>query len=180
MKVNNLKIRKSVLLTVMGLSLITLNKNNVYAAERGEIKLEIEPEIKNENIYEYDANDKEYLLFQKYERNSLNEDFTETYDYYSVEIGKSIPADSDCNKYVFVGELTLDTLRNMMYTTVSDNYMDAALGNFISEDRLYKECYKNVNLEAFDDTINKIVSEDGTVLGYTPKKRIFEYRSNHK
>ena len=157
-KIHNLKIKKNLVAILLGFGVLSLASNSNAAQEN---------ETEKESLY------------QRYERNYSNEEFISTNNYYIVENDKEIPIDSELTKYVYIGEFDLETYNNLLLSTISNNCYDAGSGNYIAIDKINKECFDNITLETYDEQVDRIISSDGTILGYTPKKKIMVYNSNY-
>ena len=162
----NLKIRNKMVALLLGFGIFSLastfNTQTVTAKENVSYTTENDDE-------------KDYSLYQKYSREDINEEFAETNTFYAVDVNKT-PIDTNYTSYQYQGDLTMATLEDVFYNRIATNYKDVEAGNYINEDRIYKDAYKDCKLVSYNDNVNKIVNKDGVVLGYTPKIKILEYR----
>ncbi len=159
-KMKNLKVRKSLIALLLGVNILTLSK---------EVKAE---ELNSEIVVE--TEETKTFVFQEEVRENKNSPFKTT-DIYYLTHGE-VPEDSENIRFVFLGELNLDTYDNIVMNRIADNYIDATNRKFIKRDRIIDSCFNDFHFEKYNDDVDMVVSSDGTCLGYTHEFKILTYR----
>lgn len=168
----NLKIKKSLILSILSLEVFTLvnsNKiNTVYAKDDDNI------------ISVNNAKKDEKLLFEVYKRTKKYENFKTTNTYYLVDVNKSrLPYSTAYKFYSFKGTFNKKSFDNIIFNSIATSSEDCENSKFINISSINKEGFKDYHLEKYNDTVNKVVNPDGVVLGYTPKTKILIYNENY-